>query len=134
LDDHSFFRLVRSRTPSGLPVAEIATRRPFESPGDEPFYYRFVQRTGPTLAKTHMPYALDDARMERYRELFLAPDYTVTELPSYALDLSSNPFRSFSALPLDSRYKFLLDEAEFTMMGFIVRGGQLRLQPPAPVI
>lgn len=119
LDDRSFFRLVRSRTPSGFPVAEIPTRRPFETPGDAPFYYRFVQRSGPTLAKTHMPYALDDARMQRYRELFVTPEYTVTELPSYALEVSSNPFRSFSALPLDSRYKFLLDEAEFTMMGFI---------------
>lgn len=118
-DAHTFFRMVRSRSPSGYAVDEIPTRRPFEDPGSAPVYYRFVQRLGTPLAKTHMPYALDAARMARYRELFLTPEYNVDTLPSYDLEVASNPFRSFGALPLVARYKFLLDEAEFTMMGFI---------------
>jgi hypothetical protein len=119
VDEHSFFRLVRSRTPSGYAVNEIPTRRPFDNPGSGRFYYRVVLRIGAPLSKTHMPYALDAARLARYRELFLEPTYTVGALPSYDLEVASNPFRCFAALPLASRYRFLLDEAEFTMMGFI---------------
>ncbi|HKP58747.1 MAG TPA: fatty acid cis/trans isomerase [Polyangiales bacterium] len=133
LDDRSFFRLVRSRTPSGYAVDEIPTRRPFEDPGEGPFYYRFVVRMGVPLAKTHMPYALDAARMERYRELFLKPEYKVEALPSYEPAVASNPFKAFEALPIASRYRFLLDDAEFTMMGFI-KGPVCRGQAALSVI
>jgi hypothetical protein len=119
IDDDSFFRLVRSHTPSGFPVAEIPTRRPFEDPGPGPFYYRFVRREGVKLAKTHMPYALDAARMSRYKALFIEPAYEVRALPSYELSVSANPLRAFAELPPASRYRFMLDEAEFTLMGFI---------------
>ncbi|HKU37065.1 MAG TPA: fatty acid cis/trans isomerase, partial [Polyangiales bacterium] len=119
LDERSFFRLVRSRTPSGYAIDEIPTRRPFEDPGQGPFYYRLAPRVGTLLAKTHMPYALDAARLARFRELFLEPNYDPGELPSYALEVASNPLRSFAALPITSRYRFLLDDAEFFMMGFI---------------
>jgi hypothetical protein len=119
LDEHTFFRLVRSHTPSGFAVDEIPTRRPFEDPGQGKFYYRLVQRLGSPLAKTHMPYALDDQRLARYRELFVTPDYPVDKLPSYEPEVASNPFQSFAALPVASRYKFMLDDAEFIMMGFI---------------
>jgi len=118
-DDTHFFRLVRSRSPHGFPVDEIATRRPFENPGDAQFFYRFVRRDGARLNKTHMPYPLGPQRLARYRELFDAPDYPVTEQPSYDLHVSSNPFRSFKQLPKSARYRFLLDDAEFFMMGFI---------------
>ncbi|MGE5714953.1 MAG: fatty acid cis/trans isomerase, partial [Betaproteobacteria bacterium] len=37
---HRAFRLVRSTTPSGQPVAVIATRRPYDDPGTARFYYR----------------------------------------------------------------------------------------------
>jgi hypothetical protein len=119
IDEHRFFRLVRSRSPSGYAVDEIPTRRPFEDPGKGRFYYRFVQRLGSPLSKTHMPYALDDRRLARYRELFVDPPYVVESLPSYELDVSSNPFLAFAALPVTSRYRFMLDEAEFIMLGFI---------------
>jgi hypothetical protein len=119
VDESQFFRLVRSRTPSGFPVEEIPTRRPFEDPGKGAFYYRVVLRDGARLAKTHMPYSLDPSRMQRYRELFDLPSYEVAEQPSYELAFASNPFRSFGALPVSSRYQFMLDEAEFFMMGFI---------------
>jgi hypothetical protein len=118
LDDKTFFRLVRSRTPSGTPVDEIATRRPFEDPED-PVYYRFVLRDDTRLSKTQIPYALSDKRLARYRELFLTPDYIVPEAPSYERSVSSNPFRAFKAIPVQSRYKFMLDDAWFIMAGFI---------------
>jgi Fatty acid cis/trans isomerase (CTI) len=119
LDEQTLFRLVRSRTPSDQPVDEIATRRPFEDPGALPFYYRFVRRDDTRLSKTQMPYALSDERLVRYRELFLEPDYVVTKLPSYARSTSANPFSAFAALPVGARYRFMLEEAWFTMAGFI---------------
>ncbi|HEC00037.1 MAG TPA: hypothetical protein ENJ05_11095 [Thiotrichales bacterium] len=115
----TFFRLVRSATPPGTPVQRISTRRPYDDPGVERVYYRLVPVRSTILAKTHMPYALDDARMARFRELFLAPDYEVVRLPSYEPRLAANPFAVFAPIPLDSRYRFLLDEAQFFIMGFI---------------
>jgi hypothetical protein len=41
------------------------------------------------------------------------------ELPSYALEMAANPFIAFRALPTTARYQFMLDEAQFTIMGFI---------------
>jgi hypothetical protein len=128
-DEPSYFRLVRSRTPVGA-VDEIATRRPFDDPKTDRVYYRFVRRDERSLAKTQMPYALSPARLALYRELFIAPDYRVDALPTYEPAVASNPFRAFEALPVRSRYRFMLDEAEFTMMGFIkgpVCRGQIAL-------
>jgi hypothetical protein len=118
-DETLFFRLVRSRTPPGSLVDEIATRRPFDDPGTSHLYYRLVRRSGPALSKTHMAYLLDARRMELYRTLFLAPDYVVDRLPTYEPEVGANPFRAFAAIPVRSRYRFMLSEAEFTIMGFI---------------
>ena len=117
--DGPFFRLVRSRTPPGSLVDEIATRRPFDDPGSDHLYYRLVRRTGPPLSKAHMVYALDASRMRLYRSLFLDPDYVVDRLPGYAPEVGANPFRAFAAIPVRSRYRFLLAEAQYTLMGFI---------------
>lgn len=119
LDAQTFFRLVRSRTPPGEPIDEIATRRPFESPGTDRVYYRLARRETTKLAKTHMPYPLDDERLARYRKLFLESDYQVTKLPDYEPATAANPFLAFAALPVGSRYRFMLEEAHFTMSGFI---------------
>jgi hypothetical protein len=128
--DNHYFRLVRSGTPPGQPVREIATRRPYDDPGVSRVYYRLTPERETLVAKTHMPYALNPARMARWRALFLTPDYRVDALPSYAPDVAANPFVAFEALPVDARYRFMLDEAEFTIMGFIkgpVCRGQLAL-------
>lgn len=119
VDEHSFFRLVRSRTPPGQAVDEIPTRRPFDDPGAGPIHYRFVRRTGRPLIKTHMPYAFSETRLARWRELFVTPSYEVKRLPSYSPEVAANPFKAFRDLPVRSRYTFMLEEAEFTMMGFI---------------
>jgi len=114
-----FFQLVRSRTPPGEPVEIIATRRPYDSPGDGAFYYRLQPLRTSVLAKRHMPYALNPARMARWNALFFEPDYEVTEAPGYSSEVASNPFVAFRELPVKSRYQFMLDEAQFTIMGFI---------------
>jgi hypothetical protein len=116
---HRYFHLARSATPPGEPLERIATRRPYDDPGVPRVWYRLVPDPEVTVAKTHMPYRLDAARMARWRQLFLAPEITVTALPSYDPRVATNPFEVFAALPAASRYRFMLDEAQFTVMGFI---------------
>jgi hypothetical protein len=128
--DSHYFRLVRSASPPGEPVREIASRRPYDDPGVERVYYRLAPVRETLLAKTHMPYALGPVRMARWRALFLASDYSVATLPSYEPAIAANPFIAFQALPPQVRYRFMLDEAQFTIMGFIkgpVCRGQIAL-------
>ncbi|WP_428478595.1 fatty acid cis/trans isomerase [Photobacterium japonica] len=125
-----YFNLVRSRTAPGTPIEVIATRRPFDDPGVKRVYYRFQQVRETIVDKTHMPYALSAAKMARYHDLFFAPTYTVSALPSYAPELAANPMEAFRQLPVNSRYRFLIDNAQNTIMGFIkgpVCRGQLAL-------
>jgi len=114
----SFFELLRSKTPPGQPIVPIATRRPYGDP-EGPFFYRLRAQQGSVVAKSHLPYELSPARLQWLRELFLAPDYAVKALPSYEPAVASNPFRAFAALPLRSRYRFLLEDARFFIEGFI---------------
>jgi len=131
-DEREFFKLVRSKTAPGQMIDEISTRRPFDDPGGE-FYYRLLRVESTIVAKQHMPYALNPTRLERWTDLFLTADYQVAQLPSYQPELASNPFITFQALPVNSRYRFMLDEARFSIMGFI-RGPVCRGQVALNVI
>ncbi|KLV04155.1 9-hexadecenoic acid cis-trans isomerase [Photobacterium aquae] len=125
-----FFNLVRSRTAPGKPIDIIATRRPFDDPGVERVYYRFQQVRETIVDKTHMPYALNPTKMARIETLFFKPSYTVAALPGYEPELAANPMEAFRQLPVDSRYRFMIDNAQNTIMGFIkgpVCRGQLAL-------
>ena len=57
--------------------------------------------------------------MDRYRTLFLAPDYSVDREPTYAPREASNGLATFRAIPEDSRYRFMLDDAQYFIMTFI---------------
>jgi len=125
-----FYRLVRSVTPPGKTIDEIPTLRPYDDPGTAPFYYRLLRYQPSIVAKNHIVYEFSDERMQRYRTLFLDPDYEVPEVPSYEPEIASNPFKIFSAIPATSRYRFLLDDAYFFIEGFIkgpVCRGQIAL-------
>ncbi|WNV05718.1 fatty acid cis/trans isomerase [Candidatus Methylospira mobilis] len=115
----SYFQLVRSKTPPGVPIELIATRRPYDDPGVARVYYRLRPLPGTVLVKTHLPYALNSQRMEKYRTWFLDNISTVNFLPSYRPEVASNPFETFKDIPVNSRYRFLLDEAQFIVMGFM---------------
>lgn len=114
-----FFRMVRSATPPGTPVQEIPTRKPYDDPGTAEFWYRLQWDEGSIVEKTHMPYAFNAAREKKWRGWFFDADYSVEQLPSYAAAASANPFLTFQSLPIDSRYRFLLDEARFSIDNFI---------------
>lgn len=112
-----YFRLVRSATPPGQAIDEIATRRPYEDPNVSKVYYRLRHDTSTVLTKTHMPYALNSERKERWKALFYTNAFKVTTPTSY--HKINNAFKVFAEIPSDARYKFMLDNAEFFIMGFI---------------
>lgn len=118
-EPRQFFRLVRSRTAPGQPIDVVASRRPIDDPDLPRVYYRLQPVHASIVAKTHLPYLLDGARMARWRELFLQVQYSLERLPSYAPDVAGNPFVAFAALPVQSRYRFLLDDAGFFIRGFV---------------
>ena len=126
----SFFKLVRSSTPPGEEIKLINTRRPYDDPKVSRVYYRFMQERTTILSKTHLPLELNEAKLLRLYEQFIAPDYTVTQMPSYEAKAASNPFKTFEVIPINSKYQFMLDEAELIIMGFIkgpVCRGQIAL-------
>ncbi|CAM3173886.1 fatty acid cis/trans isomerase [Vibrio rarus] len=129
-NERIFFSLVRSSTPPGEPIKRIATRRPYSDPGVQRVYYRLVQERETIVDKTHMPYALNQQRMDNYIKWFDRPDYQVNTLPSYDIKVASNPILAFSDIPVESRYRFMLEEAQNTIMAYIkgpVCRGQLAL-------
>jgi hypothetical protein len=127
-----FFRIVRSSTPPGRPVDEIATRRPFDEPGRDGFWYRLEPVRSAIVHKTHIVYPLGRDRMHRLAELFLEPHWEATRLPGYGRR-AANPFRTFDQIPADARYRFLLDDARYFLMTFI-RGPVCRGQVAVDVI
>ena len=129
-DEKSFFKLVRSSTPPGQDIELINTRRPYDDPKVERVYYRLMHDRSTILAKTHLPLALNDSKLARLYSQFIAPDYHVDSMPSYLPEIASNPFKVFAAMPVKSKYQFMLDEAELIIMGFIkgpVCRGQIAL-------
>ncbi len=131
-DSGRFFRLVRSRTPAPKPIVPVATVKPYGDPEGE-FFYRLRPITDTIVHKTHITYQLSDARMERYRELFLGEDWKLDELPGYSYEYASNPFVTFAAIPAKARYQFMLDQAEYFVRTFI-RGPVCRGQIATDVI
>ncbi len=117
-DQNRFFRVIRSRTASGSPPDEIASRRPFDDPGG-PFHYRLIPIDGTILHKEHMVYEIGPERLNRYEDLFLKSDWEIASLPPYSTAAGGNPLSTFRAIPARSRYQFLLDEALYFVRSFI---------------
>lgn len=114
-----FFRLVRSKNACDDEVREIATRRPNDDPGVKNFYYCFRKFPGTVVQKTHIPYELTPAKLERYKKIFWENEWKVRSLPGYAPGVAENPFIAFKEIPVKARYKFLLEDAHFQVSTFI---------------
>ncbi|RLA69195.1 MAG: peptidylprolyl isomerase [Epsilonproteobacteria bacterium] len=125
-----FYELVRSSTSASQPIEVIPTLRPFDDPG-KTFYYRFRRIHSTIVHKTHMVVKFNDNELTRVNELFIEPQWL--ERPhdvGYESEMSANPFRSFSQIPVRSRYQFLLDHNHYIIMTFIrgpVCRGQMAL-------
>jgi hypothetical protein len=126
------FRLVRSSTPPGEAPQILATRRPSSDPGVARVYYRLVRVPGAIITKTHLPYALNAARLGWMQKLFFTADYKVESLPGYEEEFI-NPFITFAQIPANFRYRFLLEDAQFFIEGFI-KGPVCRGQVAVDVI
>lgn len=113
-----FFRLIRSYTPSPELIKPVNTVKPYGDPKGK-VYYRLDLITDTIVHKTHIVYELSSERLERFKELFLAPEWDVKELPGYTYEYASNPFLTFKAIPAKSRYQFMLDNAEYFTRTFI---------------
>ncbi|BCG65917.1 MAG: hypothetical protein methR_P3788 [Methyloprofundus sp.] len=128
--DNEFYKLVRSKTPTGQAIAEIKSVRPYDDPQVATFYYRLRPVVSTIVDKTHFVYELGDKRRLRYQQLFFANKFRVTELPSYEPEAGANPFKTFVDIPNIVKYQFLLDDAQYFVSGFIkgpVCRGQLAL-------
>jgi len=126
-----FFQLVRSTSPPGEPVSVIATVRPYDDPGVEAIYYRFRKIHSTPVYKTHMVVVFGDERLDRYQALFIDTEWLETPHRVALGDESgANPFLVYAQIPPDSRYRFLLDDAEYFIRTFIrgpVCKGQIAL-------
>lgn len=67
-----------------------------------------------------MVYSLDIKKLQRYKELFIEPQWNEKPyIPSYKAKIASNPLEVFSQIPLISRYQFMLDNIHYFIMNFI---------------
>jgi hypothetical protein len=128
---NEFYEMVRSKTPPGHPIDLIPTVRPYDDPEVERVYYRFRKIHSTIVNKTHMVFDLDDAKLRRFNELFIEPEWLQPpHLVGYDTKLSANPFLAFEQIPPRSRYQFLLDNSHYVIMTFIhgpVCKGQIAL-------
>lgn len=126
-----YFELVRSKTPSPQPIDIIPTVRPYDDPKVDKFYYRFRKIHSTIVYKTHMVYDLDDKKLQRYKELFIKPEWNKKPyVVGYKQKFNAEPFKVFAQIPESSRYKFLLDNSEYVIRTFIrgpVCKGQIAL-------
>ncbi|HEX5793961.1 MAG TPA: fatty acid cis/trans isomerase, partial [Rheinheimera sp.] len=114
-----FYHLVRSKTAPGTAVDVIASRRPFDDPGVPRVYYRLQPVHTTIVNKTHQPYDINADLLAKWQQWFVDADYQVSKLPGYAPEVASNPLTAFAQLPVNARYRFMLERAENTIMGYI---------------
>jgi hypothetical protein len=135
------FRLVRSSTPpvriikdangnkrvEHPPVRVIGTGLPYDDPysyaGVDRFWYRLEKRTEPPVQKNHFIWRLAPGDIAHLKQLFAIDsgagwDRKADMNPHYGIE---NPFHQFAAIPAESRYRFILENAE-VMVGGITYG------------
>jgi Fatty acid cis/trans isomerase (CTI) len=115
-----FFELVRSSAPIGEPISVIPTRRPYDDPGVENFYYRFRKIHSTIVHKTHIVVDFSDETLARFNELFIDSEWlSPPTRVAYGDKTGANPFLVFAQIPPRVRYEFLLDHSEYFIRTFI---------------
>lgn len=117
--NRTFYQLVRSKTPPGKAIDLIVSRRPYDDPGQERVYYRLRPVKWSIVDKDHLVYSVAPGVIQKYQQWFLEPKYSVDALPGYDPKESANPFKIFAQMPAEGRYRFMLDQAQFIIEGFI---------------
>ncbi len=113
-----FFRITRSKTPSG-PFIEVSTSFPFGDPEGE-FTYRLRPITNTVMHKYHIPFPLNDHKLQKWNQSFYQAKWKSIpkKMPPYGR-AGANPFKTFKDIPAKARYQFMLDEAGYHVMTFI---------------
>lgn len=120
VDSKEFYRLVRSGSPAGEPIREIATVRPYDDPGTEGVYYRFRKVHSTIVHKTHMVVEFDDERLARYNELFIDSQWVgPPHRMAYQTKIDANPFVVYAQIPPRVRYEFMLDHSAYFIQSFM---------------
>jgi len=113
-----YFRLTRSLTQSG-PIKEVSTSFPFgKARGD--FTYRIRPITNTIMHKHHIPFPLNDQKMDKWNKSFYQSKWSQipNKMPPYGR-AGANPYKTFASIPAKARYEFMLDEAGYHVMTFI---------------
>ena len=131
--NRTFYQLVRSRTAPGKPIDLIVSKRPFDDPGVKRVYYRLRPVTWSIVDKDHLVYSINSKTVQNYQTWFIDPDYQIETLPGYKLVDASNPFKTYAKIPAKSRYRFMLDQAQF-IIGSFIKGPVCRGQVALNVI
>ncbi len=115
----SFFRLIRSETGAPGKPYSVTSRRPYDAAGS--FFYRFEKLTATITHKNHLVYPFSAAKLRRLHELFYDKtwDIALKDYPSYEVEVAANPFVAYKAIPVESRYQFLLDNSFYFVSSFI---------------
>jgi len=126
-DPGTRFRLVRSATAPGEPVAVIGTALPYDDPyayaGVTRFWYRLSKDTAAPMQKNLFLWRLGRSEIAHLTELFMGPDGPGAHWDAQApLDPPwgiGNPFSVFRAIPALARSRFLLEHALTVTSGVI---------------
>lgn len=121
-----FFRLIRSKNScesNRYQLEEINTRRPNDLPSVKKFYYCLRPLDLTIVAKTHMPFELSRKIMTDWNNLFFGKDWEVKNPliheKAYNDLASANPFEVFFDIPVESRYRFLIQNSHYIVSTFI---------------
>lgn len=131
-DAPRFFEMLRSHTPPGEPIRPVTTALP-NGDAEGPVHYRLRLLPGSVVHKRHIVFPLDADQLKRIESLFFGEDWALEQLPGYSAEARANPFLTFSAIPAEARYRFMLDHAEYFTRTFI-RGPVCRGQIATDVI
>lgn len=131
-DSKDFYKLIRSYDKDGK--EPVKTRLPYGDPytiTNKKFYYKLQKITSTIVHKTHMVYYFNKEKLKRYETLFIKSTWRQPpKLISYDNSIAANPLTAYTQIPLESRYKFLLDDVHFFIKTFIrgpVCKGQIAL-------
>jgi len=115
-----YFQLVRSKTPPASPIEVIAAPLPYSDPYAyarvDRFYYRLKKITAPIVQKNHFVWRLKHADIDHLTALFLGQDWGAHP----GLDAPwgiGNPFLVYQAIPVEARYRFMLENSELIVSG-----------------
>lgn len=114
-----FFKLVRSSTSCDQQVTPIATRRPSGDPGHKEWFYCLFEDPATVVYKNHLPYELSATRLAWLKKNFFTENWRPTHFPSFDPAVAANPLVAFQEMPVDARFRFLLEDAQYEVMTFI---------------